>query len=1024
MKSARVAGILTRPSWRLSLSVCAAVVIGWGILRLVVFQDMIMPLTYALPLLICVWSRDLRQLWVMAALFAAMTTAKMFWILPQGVFSTFESWAIYSAQLANITVAGLAVHAIIGLRGSLERKNAALEVSNGELAEANDQIRSQSELLQRTNHDLEATNEELAAREEEISQQNEQLQAQAEELSQQNEELRSQGEELEQQAEELTAQAEELQAANEELAQREQMLRSLLDAAGALSGDGEVLEAVCEQSLHLLGEHVSAAAIVEARQDLLHLHAQVGLKTNGSGPACRPLAGSLARLVIEQDRTAALDDLALRSDLVFPEPPTGPPFRSVLATPLRVDKRTVGAIEFYCSQSRPWTEDQFRLAEWVAGQCASVLQAVRLHSELQAREEKFRTLADNMSQFAWMADEHGGLFWYNHRWYDYTGTNFEEMQGWGWQKVHHPDHVQRVTEKFRHHVEAGEVWEDTFPLRGQDGNYRWFLSRAVPIRDDNGRILRWFGTNTDITQQRETERRLAEAKEAAEAASRSKAQFLANMSHELRTPMNAILGMIDVALPKAVHPTAVDCLQTAKGSADLLLTLLDDLLDSSKIEAGKLELESAPFSLRRLMDQVTRVLSVRASERGLVFCCRFPEEVPDGLVGDRMRLQQVLLNLAGNAIKFTAQGEVEITIRSLLVDGAVELEFAVRDTGIGIPPVSLERLFQPFSQVDSSTTRRFGGTGLGLSISKSLVELMGGRIWAESNVGRGSTFCFTVRLGVANEPPAEPLMPPVLSAAASTLRILLAEDNPANQKLATYILEDRGHRVEIADDGHAAVCSAEGNDYDVILMDVQMPRMSGLEAAAAIRRREDGKRVPIIAMTAHAMQGDRERCLQAGMDAYIAKPINAQQMIALVESFASGPRAPSVRSISDLKEDLSSASLVFDPDEAFSRCCDNSEMLHEMTRCFFRDMDSLLPQMHAALANRDLIQVGRLGHRLKGTLIYLGAKLAAEAALGVERLERHPGEAEKAEHAVRALERECAKLKSALAQHHQGSYGE
>jgi len=997
MKAARVAGMLTRPSWRLSLPVCAAMVIGWGILRLAVFQDVVMPLTYALPLLICVWSRDLQQLWGMAALFAAMASTKLFWILPQGVFTTFEHWAIYSAQLTNIAVAGLVVHAIIGLRDSLERKNAALQALNQQLAEANDQVRSQNELLQRTNH-------------------------QAEELSQQNEELRSQGEELEQQAEELTAHTEESQAVNEELAQREQMLRALLDAAGALSGDGEVLDAVCDQGLRLLGEHVQAAAIVEARQDLLHLHAQRGLKTDGSDAGCRPVAQSLAGLVIEQGRTAALDDLALRSDLVFPEPSTGPPFRSVLATPLRVDKQVVGAIEFYGLEARSWTDDQFRLAEWVAGQCGSVLQAVRLHAELQAREEKFRTLADNMSQFAWMADEHGGLFWYNRRWYDYTGTNFEEMQGWGWQKVHHPDHVQRVTEKFRHHVEAGEAWEDTFPLRGRDGNYCWFLSRALPIRDASGRILRWFGTNTDITQQRETEQRLAEAKEAAEAASRSQAQFLANMSHELRTPMNAILGMIDVALPKAVHPTAVDCLQTAKGSADLLLTLLDDLLDSSKIEAGKLELESAPFSLRRLMDQITRVLSVRASEKGLVFCCRFPEEVPDALVGDRMRLQQVLLNLAGNAIKFTEQGEVEISIRSLLVDGAAELEFAVRDTGIGIPPASLERIFQPFSQVDPSTTRRFGGTGLGLSISKNLVELMGGRIWAESNVGTGSTFYFTVRLSVANELPAEPLAPPVLSAAASALRILLAEDNPANQKLATYILKDRGHQVEIADDGHAAVYSAEQNDYDVILMDVQMPRMNGLEAAAAIRRREDGKRedgkrVPIIAMTAHAMQGDRERCLEAGMDAYLAKPINAQQMIALVESLANGPGAQSVRPISDSQR-AKPASLVFDPDEARARCCDNREMLDEMTRCFFRDLDSLLPQMHAALANRDLAQLGRLGHRLKGTLVYLGARRATEAAVRVERLKRQPGGAEEAEHAVRTLERECAKLKSALAAYH------
>ena len=256
------------------------------------------------------------------------------------------------------------------------------------------------------------------------------------------------------------------------------------------------------------------------------------------------------------------------------------------------------------------------------------------------------------------------------------------------------------------------------------------------------------------------------------------------MSHELRTPMNAILGMIDVALPKAMDPTVLDCLQTAKGSADLLLTLLNDLLDSARIESGKLELESAPFSLRRMLDQITRVLAVRASENGLCFYCHMPEETPDAVVGDRMRLQQVLLNLAGNAIKFTEQGEVEVRVRMLpspfgrgaggegvvelasspesphpsplpMGEGTVDLEFAVRDTGIGISPSGQARLFQSFTQADASTARRFGGTGLGLSICKSLVGLMGGRIWVESEVGKGSTFRFTVRLPAAEELPPE-----------------------------------------------------------------------------------------------------------------------------------------------------------------------------------------------------------------------------------------------------------------------------
>jgi signal transduction histidine kinase/AmiR/NasT family two-component response regulator len=456
------------------------------------------------------------------------------------------------------------------------------------------------------------------------------------------------------------------------------------------------------------------------------------------------------------------------------------------------------------------------------------------------------------------------------------------------------------------------------------------------------------------------------SKAAAEAANEAKSQFLANMSHELRTPMNAILGMIDVALPKAGDPVVQDCLKTAKGSADLLLTLLDDLLDSAKIESGKLELESAPFSVRRMLDQITRVLSVRASEKGLCFCCRVPNETPDAVVGDRMRLQQVLLNLAGNAIKFTERGEVEIGLRTVeSTESSVEspessverrassvrrapapyslstldsqpstldcvtLEFAVRDTGIGISPAALECLFAPFAQADASMTRRFGGTGLGLSICKSLAELMGGWIWVESEVGKGSIFHFTVRLPLAKELPADLDAPMAIATKPSRqLRILLAEDNPANQMLAKYILQERGHVVEIASDGQRAVSLSERNCYDVILMDVQMPGTDGLAATAAIRKREkegvggrgqgpevggreteedeqQGRptpnpstltptRVPIIAMTAHAMKSDRERCLAAGMDSYLSKPIDRQKMIALVEGLAawSAPAAP------------------------------------------------------------------------------------------------------------------------------------
>ncbi|MHB8900618.1 MAG: ATP-binding protein, partial [Thermoguttaceae bacterium] len=397
-----------------------------------------------------------------------------------------------------------------------------------------------------------------------------------------------------------------------------------------------------------------------------------------------------------------------------------------------------------------------------------------------------------------------------------------------------------------------------------------------------------------------------------------------------------------------------------------------------------------PFSLRRMLEQITHVLSVRASEKGLCFYCRMPDATPDAVVGDRMRLQQVLLNLAGNAIKFTERGDVEISLRSEPREDDVCLEFAVRDTGVGISDSGRDRLFQPFGQVDASMSRRFGGTGLGLSICRSLVEMMGGRIWVESELGKGSTFYFTVRLPVANAiVPSFPDVAVPLAAPGATLQILLVEDNPANQKLATYILEDRGHVVAVAADGPEAVCMADNKRYDVILMDVQMPGMNGLEVTAAIRRRErPGRRVPIIAMTAHAMKGDRDRCLAAGMDGYLSKPVNGQEMIALIENLGGASPPPPDRAAGEpaaAETPAKAAAEVFNPDEAVRRCFNRQDVVRKMIRFFYDEVDNLFPQMRAALERRDLVEVGQLGHRMRGTVAYLGATPAEDATRRVER---------------------------------------
>ncbi len=528
---------------------------------------------------------------------------------------------------------------------------------------------------------------------------------------------------------------------------------------------------------------------------------------------------------------------------------------------------------------------------------------------------------------------------------------------------------------------------------------------------------------TEIAARKQVEESLQRAKVAAEAASQAKSRFLANVSHELRTPMNAILGMIDLALPMQVEPAVTDFLKTARESADLLLALLNDLLDSAKIEAGKLELEAAPFSLRSLLERTAQVLAVRASEQGISFPCHVAPEVPDILVGDQIRLRQVILNLAGNGIKFSQRGEVMVSVEPVPTSDATsdvcDLKVSVRDTGIGIPPADLERIFLPFTQADASTTRRFGGTGLGLAICANLVDLMGGRIWAESEAGKGSTFYFTVRLRLAKELPAEFQSCDLLQTVTSHLHILLAEDNPANQKLAVCILKDRGHSIDVADDGQQAVRMARENRYDVILMDVQMPVMDGLEATKAIRAAEDGpRRVPIIAMTAHAMPRDRQRCLAAGMDGYLSKPIDVHTLLAMVENLAAGAAAaPDLVEAAALDSAAAvspPAAGIFDPELALKRCFDKPKMVADMIQYFFEEADLLFPLMRAALQQGQMAEVGRLGHRLKGTLVCLGASAATAASLGVERLMLQTAERADAEEALQALEGECEVLKRVL----------
>ena len=807
-------------------------------------------------------------------------------------------------------------------------------------------------------------------------------------------------------------------------------------------------------------------------------------------------------------------------DTNFPRAPIAAKegLHAALGFPILLHNEVLGVMEFFSREVRHPDEELLQMMAAVGSEMGQFIERRRATREL----EQLFALSEDM---LCIAGFDGFFKRVNPAWQRILGYTQEELFSVPYLERVHPDDREMTIREAQKLSSGARTIQFENRYLAKDGTYRWLQWNSTPLEERQ--LI--YAVARDITKLKSSALELSQAKEAADFANRAKSDFLANMSHEIRTPMNAIIGMSELALDTELTAEQQEYISTVKDSAESLLRLLNDILDFSKIEAGRLELERRAFDPRETLGDTIKTLGLRAHQKGLELACQVDPEVPEVLLGDSARLRQVVTNLVGNAIKFTEYGEVVVRAgMAQAANGEVTLQFSVRDTGIGIPAEKQQAIFDAFSQADTSITRHYGGTGLGLTISAQILALMGGRIWVESEPGRGSTFYFTAQfergpsaarraapelaqleglrvlvvddnatnrriltqmltnwrmqpvaadggaaalahleesiaqsnpfplilldsempemdgfalaermhhmpgldgvtimmlssgmrprtaarcrelgvracltkpvkqsdlldaiLEVLTAAPHHAMRPRSVSPAPPglrRLRVLVAEDQSTNRALVSRILEKRGHTAFCVQDGIEALTALKEHFFDAVLMDVQMPRMDGLAATRAIRRNEKsaGTHLQVVAMTAHAMKGDRERCMKVGMDAYVGKPIRAEELLHALEQSAAPAEPPPAQ---DSEPPVATDS-PFDAVELMKRIGNDGKLLRRLVKMVSADSAETFAQLRKAVAQQDAKALFNSAHALKGTLATLAARRAADTAFQLEGLGR------------------------------------